>query len=442
MISSLIGEETFKQSVTHYLKKFSYNNAQPSDLWTAFDDTVKDVPGPRGRRLKIAEFADQWTSQLRFPMVTAESVNAATLKISQRRYKTNEQSKEQEEYRHPKYGFKWDVPLWYQEGNDTEVKFVWLTRGEYSVRTRNAIISDAFAAAMISQLDYETVFRLLEYAKKEKEFLPWDEIIRGFSSVLKFFGNEPESKMAKNYMMSIMKPIYENSDIDFLATNYKSETLFFELILQQSVISTFCSFGSRDCLAKLKTLFDKEVMQKCKEGEPASQCANVAAPLRSMVYCYGVKEGGDAAFDKVMGMYKVEGVQLEKDHLLQALLLLTLDRNSSFVRFQDVHKVFDAVSANPVGEEFMFNFLIERWEEILESLPTEYRVVQWIISVCAAGIRSEQQIEQMRNLQKYGLRASDFGAFHEEIEKAQHKVEWIKKHFRKLADFFKQYTSL
>lgn len=172
-----------------------------------------------------------------------------------------------------------------------------------------------------------------------------------------------------------------------------------------------------------------------------------------MVYCYGVKQGGDAAFDKVMGMYNVEGVQLEKDHLLDALgchkditalkglLLLALDRNSSFVRLQDVRNVFEAVSANPVGEEFMFNFLIERWEEILESLPTEHRAVEAIISECAAGIRSEQQIEQMRNLQKHGLRASQFGAFDEEIEKAQHKVEWIKKHFRKLADFFKQASS-
>ncbi|VDO19242.1 unnamed protein product [Heligmosomoides polygyrus] len=65
MISSLIGEETFRQRVTHYLKRFSYNNAQASDHWTAFGDTVKDVPGPRGSLLKIVEFADQWTSQMR-----------------------------------------------------------------------------------------------------------------------------------------------------------------------------------------------------------------------------------------------------------------------------------------------------------------------------------------------------------------------------------------
>ncbi|KAK6011002.1 hypothetical protein OSTOST_23924, partial [Ostertagia ostertagi] len=77
----------------------------------------------------------------------------------------------------------------------------------------------------------------------------------------------------------------------------------------------------------------------------------------------------------VMELYYAETVQLEKDYLLGALachkditalkglLLLALDRNSSFVRLQDMANVFLVVSKNPVGAEFMFNFLLERWEE-------------------------------------------------------------------------------
>lgn len=47
------------------------------------------------------------------------------------------------------------------------------------------------------------------------------------------------------------------------------------------------------------------------------------------------------------------------------LLLLALDRNSSFVRLQDVTEVFSAVASTAVGEEFMFSFLLEHWEEIV-----------------------------------------------------------------------------
>ncbi|KAK6012767.1 hypothetical protein OSTOST_22057, partial [Ostertagia ostertagi] len=118
------------------------------------------------------------------------------------------------------------------------------------------------------------------------------------------------------------------------------------------------------------------------------------------------------------------------------LLLLALDRNSSFVRLQDLPDVFLAVSENPVGKEFMFNFLLERWEDILKSLPTEHRAIEKVIKYCSAGIRSEQQIDQLRNLQKNGRHGRDFRAFDEEIEREGQKIKWIKKHFKKLSEFF------
>ncbi|KAK5970417.1 hypothetical protein GCK32_003330 [Trichostrongylus colubriformis] len=194
MLQALIGETNFKQAVTQYLRKFSYSNAQASDLWEVFDVVVKDVKGPNGNPLKVTEFAYQWTTQMGFPL-------------------TNKEAQEREKYRHPKYGFKWDVPLWYQEGDNKEIKQTWLPREEplylhisdpnaslvvnadrhgfyrqnydangwrkiiqtlknnhkvYSARTRNAIISDAFAAALVDGLEYETVFELLQYAENEE----------------------------------------------------------------------------------------------------------------------------------------------------------------------------------------------------------------------------------------------------------------------------------
>ncbi|KAK6015437.1 hypothetical protein OSTOST_19139, partial [Ostertagia ostertagi] len=256
-----------------YLKKFSFNNTQASDLWEVFDKVVTNVTGPDGSPLKTTELANQWTTQMGYPMVTVENFNSTSLKVSQTRYKTNKDALELEKYRHPKYGFKWDIPLWYQEGTNKEIKRTWLTREEplylhvgnpaasivvnadrhgfyrqnydkegwqkiikqfkenhevYSARTRNAIISDAFAAALVDKLEYETVFELLKYAKKEKELLPWNDIIVGFYSILKYFGNEPESKYAKSYMLDVLKPIYSKSSIDYITKNYADDSLFFE----------------------------------------------------------------------------------------------------------------------------------------------------------------------------------------------------------------------
>ncbi|WKY12411.1 hypothetical protein Q1695_003750 [Nippostrongylus brasiliensis] len=495
MVSAVVGEENFKKAITHYLKKFSYANAQASDLWTSFDEIVTDVPGPRGSPLKVSDFADQWIVQMGFPLVTVESFNATSVKITQSRYKTNENAEELPKYRKPKYGFKWDVPVWYQNSKDKNVKVTWLTRDEplfvhldkpeepfvvnadrhgfyrqnydssgwqkiikqlkedhevYSSRTRNAIISDAFAAALVEKLDYVTLFELLEYVKKETEYLPVEETMDGFRSILEYFGSEPESRAGMSYMRSILKPLYDKINMTYLANHYREDELFFEMNLEQAVLATYCKLGSRDCIEKFRTLFDKEVAQKCRTGEKASECVTVAAPLRQTMYCNGVKEGGEIAFEKVMSLYNAETVQLEKDYLLAALgchnditalkglLLLALDRNSSFVRLQDVASVFRVVSSNPVGQEFMFNFLIERWEDILNGVKGVHRVVNAIIPPCTRGIRTEQQIGQLRTLQKEGLHAKEYGAFNEQIEKAEYKVEWIKKHYRELADFFQK----
>ncbi|KJH39713.1 hypothetical protein DICVIV_14401 [Dictyocaulus viviparus] len=129
---------------------------------------------------------------------------------------------------------------------------------------------------------------------------------------------------------------------------------------------------------KFEQLFEEEVMAKCnKDNDVASQCVNIAAPLRPLAYCYGVKKGGQEAFDKVLQFYSIEKVQVEKSYLLKALgcsndagtlkslLLLSLNRTASVIRPQDTSVVFRSVSKNPVGLKFMFSFLMEKARYIM-----------------------------------------------------------------------------
>ncbi|PIO76333.1 peptidase family M1 [Teladorsagia circumcincta] len=405
MLKALIGEETFERAIRQYLKKFSYHNAEASDLWEVFDEVVKNVTGPDGSPMRITEFANQWTTQMGYPIVTVEAFNATSLKVTQSRYKTNKDAQELEKYRHPKYGlapfqqilkawiitiispllhwlsrlllpttqllfrFKWDIPLWYQEGENSEVKRTWLTRDKplfLHINSSDAsVVVNADRHGFYRQnydekgwqkiimqfkenherhlLTNSSTRRFLIYwdtlRKKrftlvlsffyerevlyvkmvQQELLPWNDIISGFYSILKYYGNEPESVFAKSYMLSILKPMYNKSSIEYIAVNYTDDSLFFEINLQKAVIDAYCYFGSKDCIQKYRELFVKEVEQKCKSDQKASECVDVAAPLRAMVYCYGVNRGGDDAFDKVMELYNAEIVQLEKDYLLRAL---------------------------------------------------------------------------------------------------------------------------
>ncbi|KHJ77822.1 hypothetical protein OESDEN_22558 [Oesophagostomum dentatum] len=149
-----------------------------------------------------------------------------------------------------------------------------------------------------------------------------------------------------------------------------------------------------------------------------------------------------------MDLYMSESVQLEKDILrsalacttdissLKELMHLATDRSSSFVRSQDADTVFTAVSTNPVGQEIIFNYLLEHWDEIYNALSSRHAAVGRIIAASSVGIRSQHQIEQLKDLKKNGKHAKEFGAFDEAIENAEAKVDWLKKNFRKLTEYF------
>ncbi|KJH50337.1 peptidase family M1 [Dictyocaulus viviparus] len=448
MLSALIGEDKFQKGVTHYLKKFSYNNAQAYNLWNTFDEVINDTQGLDGGSMNITEFANQWTTQacalrlnnlIGYPILTVECYNFTTFKITQQRYKKNKKAKEVERYRHPSYGFKWDVPVWYQIA-DEDVELV------FSARTRNAIISDVFAAAKVDMVQYETAFQLLSYLTKEKDYLPWAQVIDSLMEIVDIFGNEPESKLIKNYTMGLLKKMYVQIDFDEIAKNYRNDSLFFEISRDVKIIKTYCYLGSLECKKKFRTLFNENVMMKCQKNDLVSHCVSIAAPLRSNTYCYGVQDGDDKTYQKVMDLYKAERVQKEKNRLLNALgchndvttlktlLQLALDRNSSVFRLQDVAAVFETVSKNPIGREFMFSFLIEKWESIYKSLSTYHSTMGDVIASCTKGIRTMQQIEQLKSLRRNGLRAVEFGEFDRQIEKAEEKYEWMKKHSRKLME--------
>ncbi|VDM80167.1 unnamed protein product [Strongylus vulgaris] len=135
MIAAIIGEENFNKGVAHYISKFAYSNAEAADLWGAMDEVVHGIEGPYGN-MKILDYADQWTSQMGFPLVTVQSFNNTHVKLTQKRYRKNPKAKDPKSYRYPKYGFKWDVPIWYKEGTKA-LKLAWLKRGMYGSYSYN-----------------------------------------------------------------------------------------------------------------------------------------------------------------------------------------------------------------------------------------------------------------------------------------------------------------
>ncbi|EYB93050.1 hypothetical protein Y032_0186g1049 [Ancylostoma ceylanicum] len=256
MIRKIIGEQKFRRGINHYLKKFRLRNARGDDLWRSIDEVLEDnIRGPNGGVLGMLYFGSQWTKQMGFPHVTVECLNSTTVRIKQDRYLKGSYSSELGKYSFPSYGYKWDVPLFYQLGKD-EFGLKWLRRegplyiniehGKgpivvnvgrrgyfrqnydarcwenmikqfkedhkiYDALTRFGVISDAFAAAEIGRLDYETVFQLLTYLKKEEDRLVWHTVSRKFKDIVQFYGNELDLEVIKPRLRKILLGRYEKT---------------------------------------------------------------------------------------------------------------------------------------------------------------------------------------------------------------------------------------
>jgi aminopeptidase N len=65
MLYKYLGEDTFRDGLRRYIKKFAYSNAETLDLWSALSDASGQ---------KINEIMDTWTKQMGFPLVTVEGI--------------------------------------------------------------------------------------------------------------------------------------------------------------------------------------------------------------------------------------------------------------------------------------------------------------------------------------------------------------------------------
>ncbi|PIO71146.1 hypothetical protein TELCIR_06965 [Teladorsagia circumcincta] len=315
MITAILGTDDFYEGVKAFLNKYSYDAVEAYELYEAWYQAGSRAKKTFKNISTFVDFCQEWTDQIGFPLISVKSVNDSTFEVTQERYKKDPTEADPTEYNiSPWYNFRWDVPLWYQM-NDEPEKMNWLEMGKplyipantasttivvnvdrygfyrqnydlegwekigkqllqkhtvYSLRTRNAIISDAFAAALVDRIEYMTALDLLKYLKEEAI-----------------------------YMRSVLLSIYKKEFFDELSRNHTDDRFFFDNKLKMEIIEAICSTGETSCIDEYAKLFKQEVHVKCKEGMRASECVKVAAPLRAGTYCYGVHRIGEAASNKV-----------------------------------------------------------------------------------------------------------------------------------------------
>ena len=240
MLSSHLGQDTFLQGVSAYLKKHAYGNATTNDLWSALSEVSgKDVNG----------FMDPWIRKIGFPVLTVAE-EPGQIGVRQSRFlKTGDVKTEEDET-------LWWVPLGLKTNPNAEGAMEnALTKKEYTLRNvdetfykfnsdqigfyrtnypparlvklgqhkaklsvedRIGLIADAAALAVAGQGTTAALLALLENFGDETSYHVWSQILSSFANIRSVFAeNEKVSDALKSFTLKLIAPATEKQGWGF-----------------------------------------------------------------------------------------------------------------------------------------------------------------------------------------------------------------------------------
>jgi puromycin-sensitive aminopeptidase len=211
MLEQYLGEQTFREGVSHYLRLHSYKNTETNDLW----DAIESTSGEPVRRIM-----DSWIWQPGFPLITAAvSDDGTSVELSQQRFLLNPESATRPTEQ------MWVVPIHVSNGGTTTTVLldsmqstVALTDpaapvivnagghgfyrvaydttlrarlagalGDMNTLERYSLVDDAWAATVAGNLSSVELLTFLEEFGNEREHAVWQAVVialRGISRLI------------------------------------------------------------------------------------------------------------------------------------------------------------------------------------------------------------------------------------------------------------------
>jgi aminopeptidase N len=60
-----------------------------------------------GHKFDVGKFADLWTKQMGYPVISVKRVDEHRVELNQRRFKLDEEALEDPKFRNPQFWYKW-----------------------------------------------------------------------------------------------------------------------------------------------------------------------------------------------------------------------------------------------------------------------------------------------------------------------------------------------
>ncbi|CAB3384998.1 Hypothetical predicted protein [Cloeon dipterum] len=502
MLNYVLGEETFRQGVSRYLKTHQYGNAVQDDLWASFEERLRDDSARDSSRKEaprtatVKQIMDSWTLQTGYPVIhVMRNYEAGTAELTQNRFVTDWLGRSSDDRES-----LWWVPISYTDPSNalldisTKPRFwmntsnatlaglpkkdQWLllnvnatalyrinydaenwdllstalrtekNHGEIPTLNRVQIIDDAFNLARAGLLEYSLALNILRYLHHEREYLPWKAAFANLEYLSRMTKRGGGYGPFRIFVRTLLTPVYNALDEPFNPT-VAGDTLP-QIKHRAQVLDWSCSFGVSDCEEKAVALF-KIWQQQTEDPDVVNP---IPVELRSVVYCNAVESGGEPAWDFVWRRFLSSNVAAEKSKLLSALgcaremwllhrfLDMSLNETTG-IRKQDVTYVFKSVATSSSGFYIAKEFLFSRIKDIHSYVSPDFsRVGKYVegVSYLMSTKNDLEQIKQFVELNSEYLKDAKF-AVKEAVENVELNVQWHSRYYSTVIEWFSAHAN-
>ncbi|XP_059610227.1 membrane alanyl aminopeptidase-like [Phlebotomus argentipes] len=285
------------------------------------------------------------------------------------------------------------------------------------VLNRAQIVDDLFNLAKAGYVPYGTTFQMLEYLKNERNYIPWLSAFNGLTHFRRRLRDENKELFGK-YMNELMDGIYGH-----LTFNPKTSDSWIDIYNRANVISWACKYGHEDCLTNARDQF----------ARLRNDSTNYIIPvdIRPTVYCVGLREGGQQAFDFLWDRYLNEQVATEQVTILNSLGCTNTDATvnalidnilSSAVRDQDKSSAFGNVYAhNEENIARVWTYVTTNHAKMNQALGGYGSVASYISGVVGR-FRTPEEMELLKTF--INTHGSNFGSSRSTLENALSNLEY------------------
>nr|CAD7397437.1 unnamed protein product [Timema poppensis] len=488
MIEHCLTPEIFRKGISQYVASHGNQTAEPDYLFRALQEQYEnEMESPE---FDVKTVLDTWSTQKGYPVITVtRNYNQGQTTVRQERFLRN-----MSESPTDTHDYKWWVPLtyttqsqldfntttaktWLEASQDSSLVDVsaasneWILfniqetgfyRVNYDARNwalltnylnsesftnihvlnRAQLLDDAFNLARAGVLNYGTALSLTKYLSRETDYIPWYSALTGFNYINRRIRgmSEYDHHTFKKYILKLFEHVQDSLGYDELEIDSHTTKINRNLIM-----SWLCNYEVKSCTDYATREFAALM------NDPDSYY--ISPNLKSVVYCNGLRFGGEEEWDFLWNRYLNHNVNTEQVIILGVLgctknetlahryLRKTISANSS-IRSQDQYRIYSSVNNNHYGIEHSISFLEENYREIYEFNNNSTSSIVSVISGISGSISSQEEVDRLKQFisdvvaQEFGVNVATSAL--NSLRTAENNLVWLNTYGSTIMTWIKQ----